>query len=57
MLSISRYAHESIRIHNNVKVTVVSIHENRVILGIEAPTEVPVHREEIQREIELACKT
>jgi carbon storage regulator len=57
MLSISRYAHESIRINNNVKVTVVSIHENRVILGIEAPTEVPVHREEIQREIELACKT
>lgn len=44
---LSRKEQESIIINNNIKVTVVGIRGDKVRLGIEAPKEVPVHREEV----------
>lgn len=59
MLVLSRKMNESIVINNDITVTVVEIRGGKVRLGIVAPKEVPVHREEVQREIEerkLAAK-
>ena len=47
VLVLSRKKNESIVVNNNITVTVVSIEGDRVRLGIEAPKEVPVNREEI----------
>jgi len=38
-------------INGNVIVKVVRVDGDQIKLGIQAPVEVPVHREEIQREI------
>ena len=51
MLILSRKCNEQIVIGENVVVTVVSIRGGNVRLGIEAPTNVTVHREEIYRAI------
>jgi len=53
MLILSRKANESIRIGNDIVVTVVELGRGRVRLGIEAPREVPVHREEIFHELSV----
>lgn len=47
MLVLSRKKNESIVINDNVRVTVVEIRGDKVRLGIEAPAEIPVHREEV----------
>jgi carbon storage regulator len=47
MLVLSRQRDESIIIGDNVVVTVVDIRGDKVRLGIEAPKEVPVHRQEV----------
>lgn len=47
MLVLSRKRQESIRICDDIVVTVLEIHGNRVQLGIEAPPEIPVHRTEV----------
>lgn len=48
MLVLSRYKNESIFIGEDIKITIVDIRGDRVRLGIEAPPEVPVFREEIK---------
>lgn len=47
MLILTRKSDEAIRIGKDVKITVVEIRGNQVRLGIEAPGEIPVYREEI----------
>lgn len=47
MLCLSRNFGEAIVIAGNVKVTVLKGRRGDVMLGIEAPQEVPVHREEV----------
>jgi carbon storage regulator len=47
MLVLSRQRDESIVIGDNVVVTIVDIRGDKVRLGIEAPGEVPVHRQEV----------
>lgn len=49
MLILSRRTGESIVIGNNIIVTVVSIKDGQVRLGIEAPAHVVVDREEIHQ--------
>ena len=60
MLVLSRQRDESIVIGDNVVVTVVDVRGNKVKLGIEAPTNIPVHRREvyeaIRRENQQAAK-
>lgn len=47
MLVLSRKKNEAIIIGNDIKVVVVEIRRDKVRLGIEAPKEVTVHREEV----------
>ncbi len=47
MLVLSRKKDESIVINDNIVVTIVEIRGDKVRLGIEAPREVEIHREEI----------
>ncbi len=47
MLVLSRQRDESIMIGDNIVVTIVDIRGDKVRLGIEAPTEIPVHRQEV----------
>ncbi len=47
MLVLSRKLNEKIVINGNIVVTVVKIDRNQVRIGIEAPGEVPIQREEI----------
>ncbi len=47
MLVLSRQRDESIVIGENVIITVVDIRGDKVRLGIDAPSEVPVHRREV----------
>lgn len=47
MLVLSRGLDESIVIGKDVVVTIVDIRGDKVRLGIQAPSEVPVHRREV----------
>jgi carbon storage regulator len=48
MLILTRYAKEKIIIGDNeIIIKVVRVEGKKVILGIEAPANMPVHREEI----------
>jgi carbon storage regulator len=51
VLILTRKIGESINIGNDIKVTVVSIEGGQARLGIEAPKDVIVHREEIYQRI------
>jgi carbon storage regulator len=52
MLVLSRKPGESVVIGDAIRVTVVHAGSGRVRLGIEAPRDLPVHRDEIRRRIE-----
>lgn len=52
MLVLSRKISETLVIGNDVKVTVLGIHGNQVRLGVSAPKEIPVNREEIHNRIQ-----
>ena len=47
MLVLSRKKDESIVINNDITIIVVEIRGDKVRLGVEAPKEVPVHRQEV----------
>ena len=47
MLVLSRKRNESIVIDGSIVITVVEIRGDKVRLGIVAPREVPIHRQEI----------
>ncbi|OGW59596.1 MAG: carbon storage regulator [Nitrospirae bacterium RBG_16_64_22] len=51
MLVLTRRLGESITIGDNIRVVVMEIRGNQVRLGIEAPHDLPVHREEVYRKI------
>lgn len=54
MLVLSRRANQSIVIGQDIVVTVIEIRGDHVRLGIEAPREVTVHRDEVAAEIKAA---
>jgi carbon storage regulator len=47
MLVLSRKLNETIIINKNIRVTVVGIRGSQVRIGIEAPPEVGIYREEL----------
>lgn len=52
MLVLSRQRDESIVIGDKVVVTIVDIRGDKVRLGIQAPGEIPVHRQEVYEAIQ-----
>ena len=51
MLVLTRKVGESITIGEHIRVTVIAMKGNQVKLGIEAPADTKVHREEIYAKI------
>jgi carbon storage regulator len=58
MLVLTRHKDEKIVIGDNITVMVIELKPDRVRLGIEAPPEVTIHREEVYQAIkaEAAAK-
>ena len=52
MLILTRKKNESIIIDDKIKVTLLELDNNRVQLGIEAPRDIIIHREEVYRDIQ-----
>lgn len=54
MLVLTRRAGESVMIGNDVIITVLEARGDVIRLGIQAPRDVQVHREEVFRELQSA---
>ena len=54
MLVLTRRAGESVMIGNDVIITVLEARGEVIRLGIQAPRDVQVHREEVYRELQSA---
>jgi len=52
MLILTRLPTQAIFIGDDIEVVVLSVNGNQVRIGIEAPRDIPVHREEIYRQIQ-----
>lgn len=57
MLILTRKIGETIVISDNVRIKIAGVRGNQVRLMIEAPPEIPVHREEIWDKIQLENKS
>ena len=51
MLILTRRTGETIRIGNDIEITVLGVKGNQIKIGINAPKTVPVHREEVYERI------
>ncbi len=51
MLILTRHVGEGIMIGDDVVVRILQVNGNQVRIGIEAPKEIPVHREEVYKRI------
>ena len=56
MLVLTRRAGESVMIGDDVVITVLEVRGDVIRLGIRAPREIQVHREEVYRELQAANK-
>ena len=56
MLILTRKEEESIIIDDNIEVKIMEVDNGRVKLGVEAPESIPIHREEIYRQIKFENK-
>lgn len=51
MLVLTRRKNERIHIGESIVITVVEVRGDKVRIGIDAPKEIPVHREEVYQAI------
>lgn len=54
MLVLSRRPHESINIGEDIVVTILEVHRDHVRIGIQAPRDIEVHRQEVFQAIQEA---
>ncbi|MEJ8778807.1 carbon storage regulator CsrA [Pseudogracilibacillus sp. ICA-222130] len=54
MLVLSRKKQQSIRIGNDIELTVVAIEGDQVKLGVKAPKNIEIHRGEVYEAIQMA---
>ena len=52
MLILTRRPGESILIGDDIEVTITSIDQNKVRVGIKSPAQIPIYREELYRRIQ-----
>ena len=52
MLILSRRTGESFMIGDNIRITVLNARGSQVRIGIDAPKDTPVHREEIHQRVQ-----
>ena len=52
MLILTRRIGETLNIGDDVKVTILGVKGNQIRIGIDAPIDTPVHREEIYQRIQ-----
>ena len=52
MLILTRKDNESLFIGDDIEITVLGVKGNQVRIGINAPKDIEVHREEVYRRIE-----
>lgn len=57
MLVLSRKKNERILIDEHIVITVVEVRGDKVRLGIDAPREIPVHRQEVADAIAAKQRT
>ena len=57
MLILTRRIGEKLIVGGNVTVTVLGVRGNQIRMGIDAPPEVKIHREEIYQKIQAERKT
>lgn len=53
MLLLTRRISESLKIGDDITVTILAVQGNQVRIGIDAPKDVSVHREEIYNKIQV----
>ena len=56
MLILTRKPGESILIGDDIEVTITSIDQNKVRVGIKGPAHIPIYREELYRKIQKENK-
>lgn len=56
MLVLSRKKNEQIVIGDGIVITIVDVRGDKVRIGIEAPTHVPVHRHEVYLALQRAAQ-
>ena len=58
MLVLSRRSSESLKVGDDVTITILSIRGDTVRIGVAAPTSIPVHRKEVYERIkaEIAAR-
>lgn len=52
MLVLSRKTGETIRINDNIAITIIETRDGRCRVGIDAPKDVMVHRQEVYDDIQ-----
>ena len=56
MLVLSRKKNQQIVIGDDIVITIVDVRSDKVRIGIEAPADVPVHRQEVYLAIQKAAE-
>jgi carbon storage regulator len=57
MLIFTRNVHQVVTIGDDIKIKVLGVKGNQVRLGITAPKQIPVHREEVYNRIKHETET
>jgi carbon storage regulator len=52
MLALTRKKGEALVINNNIEITILDIRGDQIKIGIQAPKDVPIYREEVYLQIQ-----